>query len=169
MKLSLVVAIAENNAIGNGGYLLWKLPNDMKRFKEITMGHHVIMGRKTYESIPEKFRPLVGRNNIVVSRNPTPIEGVKTVSDIASGIAFAQQQGETELMVIGGGEIYRQTLPLADKIYLTTVHHSFEADTFFPEIEAAQWKKENEQHFPKDEKHAYPYTFSDLIKQTVSI
>lgn len=164
MKIAIVVAIAENYAIGNRGDLLWKLPNDMKRFKEITMGHHVVMGRKTFLSIPEKFRPLPGRTNIVVSRNTTIEKPAITVSSIEQAIAYAKENGEQELMIIGGGEIYKQTFPIADKIYLTIVNQTFEADTFFPEIDNTIWKKENEQHFPADEKHAYSYTFVDLIR-----
>lgn len=164
MQIALVVAIAENSAIGNRGDLLWKLPNDMKRFKEITIGHHVLMGRKTYESIPEKFRPLAGRTNLVMSRKMNLDERCVTVKNIEEAIAFAKENGESELMVIGGGEIYKQTLPIADKIYLTIVNQTFEADTFFPEIDKTHWRKENEQHFPADEKHAYSYTFVDLIR-----
>ncbi|HEY0262531.1 MAG TPA: dihydrofolate reductase [Chitinophagales bacterium] len=164
MLISIVVAIAENNAIGKSGDLLWKLPNDMKRFKDVTMGHCVLMGRKTYESIPEKFRPLTGRTNIVVSRNSTPIQGVQVVKSIEDGIEFAKKQGETELMIVGGGEIYKQTFPIADKIYLTIVHRQFEADTHFPKIEINEWKNENRQYFRADEKHVYPYTFVDLLR-----
>lgn len=166
MNVSIVVAIAENNAIGRHGDLLWKLPNDMKRFKEVTMGHHVFMGRKTYESIPEKFRPLAGRTNIILSRNTNIDERCKTVSSIEEAIAYARQNKENELMIIGGGELYKQAFPYADKIYLTIVHESFEdADTFFPEIVGAEWLKEKEQHFPADEKHAYSYTFVDLCRR----
>lgn len=164
MLISIVVAIAENNAIGKGGDLLWKMPNDMKRFKDITMGHCVLMGRKTYESIPEKFRPLPGRTNIIVSRNTSPIQGAQVVQSIQEGIAFAEKQGEKELMIIGGGEIYQQTFPYTDKIYLTIVHQLFEADTYFPKINPGDWKTENRQYFSKDDQHAYPYTFVDLSR-----
>ena len=122
------------------------------------------MGRKTYESIPEKFRPLAERTNIVVSRNSAPIQGVQVVKSIEEGIEFARKNGEKELMIIGGGEIYKQTFPIADKIYLTIVHKQFEADTHFPKIEPNDWKTENRQYFHADEKHTYPYTFVDLLR-----
>ena len=142
MKISLVVAVADNLAIGREGNLLWRLPKDMQYFKEVTWGHHVLMGRKTWESIPSKYRPLPGRVNVVISRsNDFVAEGCKVVKSVEEGIEFARLSGELELMVIGGGEIYRQTLIMADKIYLTKVHHTFiDADVFFPEI-TSQWHR----------------------------
>src|SRR5688572_16262883 len=136
MKISAVVAASENNAIGLKGNLLWHLPKDMKYFKEVTYGHHVLMGRKSYESIPEKFRPLDGRVNIIVTRqNNFKAEGCQVVASLEDGIQFAKDNGEDELMILGGGEIYKQALSKTDKVYLTRVYHSFEeADTFFPEL-----------------------------------
>ncbi len=167
MKISIVVAISNNNAIGGKGSLLWKLPQDMKRFKEITYGHHVLMGRKTYESIPEKFRPLTGRVNIVVSRKKEYApEGCKTVTSVEEGIAFAKNNGESELMIIGGGEIYNQCLIHADVIYLTQVHHDFaEADTFFPDIQLDQWQVVNQQFFTIEGAQQYNYSFLTLVRK----
>ncbi len=161
MKISAVVAIAQNNAIGRGGDLMWRLPNDMQRFKEITMGHHVLMGRKTYESIPPKFRPLPGRANIIVSRQPGYIaEGCKVVATVEEGIRFAADNGEDELMVIGGGEIYKQVFELTDCIYLTKVQQPFyDADAFYPEIKESDWHVRSLEHHPVDAKHAYAYDY----------
>jgi dihydrofolate reductase len=127
MRCAMVVAVDEHFAIGKNGNLLWSLPKDMKRFKDITYGHHVLMGRKTYESIPTKFRPLPGRANIVISRTQQ-FEGCKSVATIDEAVAFAADCNERELMIIGGSEIYKQLFERTDKIYLTIVHHTFEAD-----------------------------------------
>lgn len=167
MIISLVVAAAENNAIGLNGELLWRLPKDMQFFKETTYGHHVLMGRKSYESLPPKFRPLPGRPNVVISRNKDfKAEGCKVVKSVEEGIQFAKDNGERELMVLGGGEIYKQTLPLADRVYITRVHHSFlNADTFFPEISDAEWVEESRIKNTKDEKHLYYFDFIVLNRK----
>ncbi len=161
MKISIVVAVAENNAIGANGKLLWRLSKDMQYFKEVTWGHHVLMGRKTWDSIPPKFSPLPGRTNVIVTRKQGFVcEGCKVVDSIEQGIAIAQQAGEQELMVIGGGEIYKQALPLANKIYLTKVHHTFsDADTFFPELDQAQWNVLNTEWNMADEKNEFDFEF----------
>jgi dihydrofolate reductase len=142
----MVVAVDEHFAIGKDGNLLWSLPNDMKRFKEITYGHHVLMGRKTYESIPARFRPLPGRANIVVSRTQQ-FEGCKSVATIDEAVSFAADCNERELMIIGGSEIYKQLFERTDTIYLTIVHHTFDADAFFPTIDWSEWDISNEQRF----------------------
>jgi dihydrofolate reductase len=118
MRLAMVVAVDEHFAIGKDGHLLWNLPNDMKRFKDITYGHHVLMGRKTYASIPARFRPLPGRANIVVSRTQQ-FEGCKSVATIDEAVSFAADCNERELMIIGGSEIYKQLFERTDTIYLT--------------------------------------------------
>lgn len=167
MHISIVVAVSENNAIGGKGDLLWRLPADLKRFKEITYGHHVLMGRKTYESIPEKFRPLPGRVNIVVSRKENFMAaGCKTVGSVEEGIQFAKDNGENELMIIGGGEIYRQVFHKTDKVYLTKVRHVFEsADTFFPALNESEWKIANHTFHKADSKHAFDFSFLDMEKK----
>jgi dihydrofolate reductase len=133
----------------------------MQYFKEVTWGHHVLMGRKTWDSIPPKFSPLPGRTNVIVTRKQGFVcEGCKVVDSIEQGIAIAQQAGEQELMVIGGGEIYKQALPLANKIYLTKVHHTFsDADTFFPELDPAQWNVLNTEWNMADEKNEFDFEF----------
>jgi dihydrofolate reductase len=161
MKISIVVAVGSKNEIGANGELLWRLPKDMQYFKEITYGHHVLMGRKTYESIPPKFRPLSGRVNIVVTRDLSKIfEGCKVVSSVEEGIKFAKDSEAEELMIIGGGEIYKSTFEKTDKVYLTQVEATFpNADVFFPEIKKEDWKIiSNEKHIA-DEKHKFDFEF----------
>ena len=163
----MVVAVDEHFAIGKNGNLLWSLPNDMKRFKDITYGHHVLMGRKTYESIPARFRPLPGRANIVVSRTQQ-FEGCKSVATIDEAVDFAADCNERELMIIGGSEIYKQLFERTDVIYLTIVHHTFDADAFFPTIDWNEWNISNQQRFEQDEKHAYAYSFLDLARKNTT-
>jgi dihydrofolate reductase len=164
MIITIVVAVGMYNEIGGNGDLLWVLPRDMGHFKNITWGHHVLMGRKTYESIPAKFRPLAGRPNIIVSRDASlRNEGCKNVTSIEEGIKFAQDNGEEELMIIGGGEIYKLVFPMTDRIYLTRVHHTFpEADTHFPEINKNEWKTISTELIHADEKHIYDFDFIEL-------
>ena len=167
MKTSIIVAVAENNAIGKNNDLLWHLPADMKHFKQLTTGHHILTGRKNYESIPEKFRPLPNRTNIVITRNTSLIlKDCFVFGSIKEGIELARNNGEEELFIIGGGEIYKQSLEqnLVDKIYLTRVHASFDADTFFPELAETQWKKESEIFISKDEKNPFDCTFIELTR-----
>lgn len=162
MITSLIVAIAQNNAIGKDNDLLWHLPNDMKQFKETTLNHYIITGRKNYISIPPKFRPLVNRTNIVLTRNTDfSEEGCVVKHSLEDAVQFAKENNETELFIIGGGQIYKEALEkgLVDKMYVTHVNENFEADTFFPEIDN-QWKKATEEFFEADERHAYPYSFA---------
>lgn len=167
MTISLVVAASENNAIGLKGNLLWRLPMDMQFFKETTYGHYVLMGRKSYESIPAKFRPLDGRPNVIITRNKDyKQEGCKVVASLEEGIQFAKDNGERELMIIGGGEIYKQAFAVADRIYLTRVHHHFaDADTFFPEVSSTEWKEISRIKHHKNEKHLYDFDFVVLERK----
>ena len=169
MKVSIVVAVADNNAIGKEGNLLWRLPRDMQYFKEVTWGHHVLMGRKTWDSIPPKFSPLPGRVNIIVTRQKGFVcEGCKVVQSVDEGIEFARQCGEHELMVIGGGEIYRQALAQTDKIYLTKVNHTFsDADTFFPVLSAHEWNTLNSEMNMADEKNEFDFEFVVLERKNL--
>lgn len=138
--LALIAAVARNRAIGKANQLLWHLPEDMRHFRETTRGKTVIMGRKTWESLPDAFRPLPGRRNIVVSRNAAyPAKGAETVTSLTAAVALTAP--EEEIFVIGGAEIYREALPLAQKLYLTEVAASYEADAYFPELDAAQWRE----------------------------
>ena len=160
MKISQIVAISENRAIGKDNDLIWRLPADLKHFKEVTMGHCMLMGRKNFESIG---RPLPGRTTIIVTRDTNyKMEGCHVVNSIESGIELAKSLNEQELMVIGGGEIYNQTLSITQKLYLTEVHERFDADTFYPEIDDKDWKLVEEESFQKDEKNPFDYTFKTL-------
>lgn len=136
--ISLIAAVAKNRAIGKDGQLLWHLPEDMRHFRETTRGKPVIMGRKTWESLPDAFRPLPGRHNIVISRNPAfEAPGATLVGSLTEAI----QAAETikEVFVIGGAEIYSQALPLADRLYLTEVAGDFDGDAFFPPFSGNAW------------------------------
>ena len=164
MKVSLIVAVAENGVIGKDNDLIWHLPKDMRFFKETTMGHHVIMGRKNFESIPHKYRPLPDRTNIVITRQSEyKAEGCIVVDSVEAALEIAKNNGDIEPFIIGGGQIYRIALEenLVDKIYLTKVHHSFEGDTFFPEL-SSDWKEVNKIENKADEKHKYNYDFITL-------
>jgi len=162
MKISLIVAIAENNVIGKDNDLIWRLPNDMKYFKAKTLGHHIITGRKNYISIPVKFRPLPDRTNIVLTRQDNFKEqDCIILNSLEAAIEYAKKNNETELFIIGGGQIYKEALEknLIDKMYITHVHHQFDGDTFFPEIDTS-WKQVSEVNHSVDEKHKYEYTFT---------
>ena len=158
MTVSLIVAIAKNNAIGKDNNLLWHLPADMKFFKETTTGHCIITGRKNYESIPSKYRPLKDRTNIVVTRSLDYKEDNWAVcNSIEAAIELAKSIGEKEVFVIGGGQIYQECLEknLIDKMYITNVDSVFEADTYFPEIDKNNWKSNQILEFKKDEKNLF--------------
>lgn len=161
MKVSIIVAVSENNAIGKNNNLLWHLPVDMKFFKETTLGHCVVTGRKNYESIPEKFRPLAGRTNIVVTRNEAYAqENVSVVHSLEEAIALGKSLNEKELFIIGGGQIYDEAMKknVVDRIYLTRVKTNLEADTFFPVL-GNEWKLVGSKLLMKDEKNKYDLDF----------
>ncbi|MCU0318154.1 MAG: dihydrofolate reductase [Amoebophilaceae bacterium] len=163
MIKSLIVAKTDNHVIGQGNQLLWHFPKDLQHFKRITMGHHVIMGRKTFAAIN---KPLPGRKLIIVTRNPNyQVSGCTVVHSITAALAVAEQMGETEVLIAGGGEIYQATLGLADKIYLTEIKAKLEGDAFFPTIHANEWKEVKRTHHPADEKHRYAYNFVELIRR----
>lgn len=158
MIISLIAAVGENNVIGANGDLPWNLPDDMKFFSKTTRGHHVLMGRKNFDSIPEKYRPLPGRPNIVVTRNTGfSDDAVLVANSIEEGIAAARAAGESELFIIGGGEIYRQTIDRADRLYLTHVHASPEGETHFPVFKAEEWRKKTLSTHPKDDVHNFSF------------
>ena len=143
MVISLIAALASNRAIGKNNALLWQLPEDLRHFRETTRGKPVIMGRKTWESLPEPFRPLPGRHNIVVSRDPAYQANGATLAaslDDAVRQAAAQTRAE-EVFVIGGAELYRQALPLADRLYLTEIEQDFDGDVFFPDFSPQDWEE----------------------------
>lgn len=163
MILSLIVAASENNAIGKNNLLLWHLPNDLKFFKNTTWAMPVAMGRKTFESLGNK--PLNGRLNIVITKQKNwQADGVVTVTSIEDAIFVAKSHDYKELFIAGGGEIYKQTVDKADKVYLTRVHTDIEGDTFFPELNLKKWKKTNNRFCNADIKHLYDYSFETWEK-----
>jgi dihydrofolate reductase len=160
MIISMIAAVSKNRVIGKDNDLPWKLPDDMKFFMETTKGHHAIMGRKNYESIPHKFKPLPNRTNIVVTRQKNfNAPGCIVVDSVEKGLTIARQNHETEAFVIGGAEIYKLGLPFADRLYLTEINAEIEGDTFFPEYDKTQWQEASRQHHDKDERHVYDFDF----------
>ncbi|MBI1221064.1 MAG: dihydrofolate reductase [Bacteroidetes bacterium] len=158
MILSAIVAAADDGAIGKDNDLLWSLPDDMRFFKTTTSGHAVIMGRKTLESFG---RPLKNRENICITRNADyQAEGVHIVSGLEEAIKLAEELGETEAFLLGGGQIYALGLHYCDKIYLTRVHARFpEAEAHFPTLKEDEWREVHREEHPADERHAYAFTF----------
>ena len=155
--ISIIVAVAEHNAIGNQNQLLCHLPADLKYFKRVTSGHPVIMGRRTWFSLPR--RPLPGRKNIVLTDIPgETFEGAIAANRIEDIVA--QCDPDLENFVIGGGMVYRQFMPIAQKLYITHIHHAFEADTFYPEISPEAWEKISADPHEPDQENPYPYTFT---------
>ena len=154
-KITLIVAAAENNAIGKNNQMLWHLPNDFKYFKKNTLEHSVVMGRKTFDSIG---KPLPERRNIILTRDMNYThEEVDVANSVQEVLNFCRD--EREIFIIGGAEIYKQTLPLADKILLTRVHTTIDGDAYFPELLDHEWKLVSAEKHEKDEKHAFDYTF----------
>lgn len=154
--ISIIAAVAQNGVIGGGNAMLWHIREDFKRFKAITTGHPVIMGRKTYESLG---RPLPNRTNIVITRNAAlEIEGCKVVGSLDEALSLCS--GEEEIFIIGGGEIYRQAMGVADKLYITLVHNSYEGDTRFPEI-GSEWEEIFRERHERGETFEYPFEFID--------
>ena len=167
MKVSLIVAVSQNGMIGKDNDLIWHLPKDMKFFKDTTLGHHVIMGRKNFESIPHKFRPLPNRTNIVITRQSDyKAEDSIVVNSVEESLKVAKSNGENEAFIIGGGQIYKLALEanLIDRIYLTRIHHSFDGDTFFPELNS-DWEEIKREDCFKDDNHKYDYSFIVLEKK----
>jgi dihydrofolate reductase len=167
MTISLIVAVSENNIIGRNNQLPWHLPDDMKFFKDKTMGHCVIMGRKNYDSIPEKYRPLSGRTNIVITRtHGLKIPDVIVAYSLNEALEIAREKKETECFIIGGGEVFKQAITLCDKIYLTRIHHRIEGDVYFPELIKEEWREVTRTDHPKDEKHAYDFSFLEFKRES---
>ena len=161
--ISIIVAVAENGAIGKDNKLLWHISDDLKRFKRITSGHPVIMGKKTYESLP--VRPLPGRMNIVLTDVPgEKIKGCEMAYSILGAIEKCPE-GE-ECFVMGGGSVYRQFLPMADKLYLTKVHQTFDADTFFPDIAEEEWELISREEVSGDESVPFDYEYLVYHRRT---
>lgn len=157
----LIAATSENNALGKNNELVWHLPDDFKRFKELTSGHHIIMGRKTFESFP---KPLPNRTHVVISRqeNYHP-EGCIVVKSMQEALEICPKNEDA--FIIGGGEIYTLGLGFSDKIELTLVHETFEADAFFPEINSQEWRLITTEFHPKDEKHLFDFTYQTYLRK----
>lgn len=157
MRLSLIVAVSDNGTIGRGNDLPWRLPDDFRRFKAVTMGHHLLMGRKTWESIG---RPLPGRTTVVISRRRLELPaGVKLAASVDESVEMAAAAGDDEAFVAGGAEIYRQLLARADRLYLTRVHADVAGDVAFPEFDPSEWRLVVCEKRPVDERHSLPFSF----------
>lgn len=163
MRLSIIAAMSANRVIGSNNDLPWRLPADWKRFKSLTMGHHLIMGRKTFESIGQ---PLPGRTTIVITRQTgfAPAGGVLVAHSIDQALQMVT--GDNEVFVAGGAQIYQQMLPRADRLYLTSIHAEFEGDTDFPEFEESDWQLISEENQEPDEKNPYSYSFLVYERKT---
>ena len=168
MTISIIVAASQNGVIGRDNQLLWRLPDDLKRFKQLTLGHPMIMGRKTFESIG---KPLPGRTSIIVTRSPEyQVEGTLVVHSLEEALAVAGKLDTEEAFIIGGGEIYRQALEnnSADQIYLTLVHADSEGDTFFEFPDEAKWQQNDTEFHPADERHSVAFSFNKFsIKDVI--
>ncbi len=180
MIISLIVAVSQNQVIGKDNRLLWKIADDLKRFKSLTTGHNILMGRKTFESLG---RPLPNRTNIIITRNKDYTcehDNVHVFNTINKGIEFAKTNGETELFIIGGGQIYAQSMDIAHRIYITTVHTTIDGDTYFPEDKKTfkkknldttyTWKKTGPiERFKKDERNEYDFDFQILERKDKNV
>lgn len=163
--ISIIVAVAENGVIGGGNTLLWHISEDLQRFKRITQGHPVIMGRKTFESLG---RPLPNRQNVVITRQHGYCpEGVTTVSSLEEAIAMFHPS--EEIFITGGGEIYTQAMPMAGKLYLTTVMHDYEGDTHFPEWDRNGWIEVFSEYHERGKDFPYPFEYTDWVRTTADM
>jgi dihydrofolate reductase len=162
MTVSLIVAVSANGVIGKDNDLIWYLPRDLNYFKRVTENHVVVMGRRNYESIPEKYRPLPKRTNVIVTRQSDyDAPECELVSSVEKGIELANKLGDQEPFIIGGGQIYQYALDqnLIDRMYITEVHQRFEGDTYFPEVNTSVWKEVSREDHPADNRHDYAYSF----------
>jgi dihydrofolate reductase len=161
--VSIIVAMDRNRGIGVDNRLPWRLSADLKKFRELTMGHHIIVGRKTFESIG---RPLPGRRMIIVTRDRNyKVEGCDVVHSVEDAIEMARGRGESEVFICGGAEIYAQTIGIADRMYLTLVDAEVAADTFFPNFDESEWSEQESFYQSADEKNQYPFTFKLLVRR----
>lgn len=163
MKIHTIVAAAKGGVIGANNQIPWYLPNDLKYFKKVTLGHPIIMGRKNFESIG---RTLPKRSNIIITRNPFyAVSNAFVVHSLTEALELAHQEEAEIAFIIGGGEIYRQAMPLVEKIYYTAVDLEVEGDVFFPELSDQEWELESEEHHFPDEKNAHPHTFKVYVRK----
>ena len=160
MIISLIAAVSRNRVIGKNNDLPWSLPDDMKYFMQTTTGHHVIMGRKNYESIPEKFRPLPNRPNIILSRQKNlQIAGTQVVHTLEAAISIAEKNNESEMFIIGGAEIFSLGMQVTQRMYLTEIAADVEGDTYFPAFDKNVWREISRKHHPADDRHRYAFDF----------
>lgn len=158
---TIIAAIAHNNALGKDNDLIWHLPADLIRFRKTTTGHHIIMGRNTYESIG---KPLPNRTTVIITRNPDyKAEGCVVVHSIAAALEVAKEDDSP--FIIGGAQIYKEAISLVNQLDITEVHHEFEADAFFPEIDLNIWKETKRERFEADEKNKYAYSFVSYVRK----
>ncbi len=168
MQVKLIVAMDEERGIGKNNDLMWHLPADMKFFKETTLGHIVVMGRKNWDSIPEKYRPLSGRENVVLTRNTDfTLDSALVFNSLEDALAHFQHENERIVFIIGGGEIYNQALALncVNEMFITHVEGRFGADTFFPTFNDNEWEIATLAHFPKDDKNQSAFTIKTYVKK----
>jgi len=158
MTVSIIAIVAANGVIGRDNALPWRMSTDLKRFKALTMGHHMIMGRRTFDSIGRK--PLPGRPHVIITRTPFELEGVRVVSSVDEALAIAKEAGDPEPFICGGAEIYRLSMHRTTRMYITQIHAEVEGDTFFPEFDDVnEWKLVDREDFEADEKNEYPFSF----------
>ena len=162
MIVSIIAAMDKERGIGVDNKLPWRLSADLKRFRELTMGHHIIVGRKTFESIG---KPLPGRQMIIVTRDRSyEAEGCEVVHSIEDAMKLARDRGESEAFICGGAEIYAESIAIADRIYLTLVDAEVPADTFFPKFDEGEWSERESFYHPADDRNQYPFTFKMLVR-----
>lgn len=160
MKIALIAALDKNKVIGKNNDLPWHLPDDMKYFMQTTMGHPVIMGRKNFDSIPAKYRPLPGRTNIVLTRQKEfTSPGVQIVHSVAEALDRAKQENTSEIFIIGGAEIYQLFMEKADLLYLTEINAEVSGDTYFPEFKSGEWRQIKRNPHPADQRHPFEFDF----------
>jgi len=158
MTVSIIAIVAANGVIGRDNALPWRMSTDLKRFKALTMGHHMIMGRRTFDSIGRK--PLPGRPHVIITRTPFELEGVRVVSSVDEALGIAKEAGDPEPFICGGAEIYRLSMHRTTRMYITQIHAEVEGDTFFPEFDDVnEWKLVDREDFEADEKNEYPFSF----------
>ena len=159
----IMAAIAKNNVIGKDNNLIWHLPADFRFFKQTTKGHTLIMGRKTFESLGN---PLPHRDSLVVTRNVAySSDGITVLHSLESVLAYAEKKGLEKVFILGGGEIYRQSMNIADKLIITEVHAEFDGDTYFPEIDTEMWKEISREEHKSDEKNNYDFAFVEYVRK----
>ncbi|MCR9253308.1 MAG: dihydrofolate reductase [bacterium] len=160
MKISMIAAVAKNRVIGKDNDLVWHLPDDMKFFKDTTKDHVVIMGRKNFESLPPKWKPLPNRTNLIISRNAGyDALGCKVFTSLENCFDYVKTLNQEEVFIIGGGQIYKLGLELADRMYITEIDAEFDGDAFFPEWDKSMWSEVNRSHHAIDEKHEFAFDF----------